>query len=177
MTSSPSPAARSQYLLDLLAQGPRPAVEAGVDTCWRGYWLWGSRRRGRSPRSGSGPPSPSARQPCQTELSATRAELTVWALIPVGFSAPVMQDEEAVRVIDGPGPEEGSGHVAAMASRTSLLQLITVGRRSCPRNHATPDSSQVSTPPPELAGQLSIRCSAWTRLHAVLPFCMPEPAH
>ena len=44
MTSSPIPAARSQYLLDLLAQVPDPRKKRGAGMRWPGCWPWGSRR-------------------------------------------------------------------------------------------------------------------------------------
>ena len=62
MTSSPIPAARSQYLLDLLAQVPDPRKRRGRRHALAGLLavgiaavIAGSRR---SPRSGSGPPMP-----------------------------------------------------------------------------------------------------------------------
>ena len=61
MTCSPIPAARSQYLLDLLAQVPDPRQKRGRRHPLAGLLAVGvqsSQARSRSPQSGSGPPMP-----------------------------------------------------------------------------------------------------------------------
>ena len=65
MTSSPMTAARSQYLLELLAQVPDPRKRRGRRHALAGLLAVGIAAviagRGRSPRSGSGLPMPARR--------------------------------------------------------------------------------------------------------------------
>jgi hypothetical protein len=89
MTSSFIPAARSQYLLDLLAQVPDPRKRRGRRHPLAGAFAFGIAAviagRGRSPRSGSGPQMPGR---------------TCWPGWP-GWARPAAIDGKAVRGAKG----------------------------------------------------------------------------